>query len=212
MRAIERVLLSIVIGLLSFPSPLPSADFRVSDVAGLEAALAAAEGNGEEDAIVLAAGTYVGNFEYLPGSSESYSLSIRGHANAECLWQKKIPAGTYDVRLALPKEEPIAMGTFSVREPTISGVTPEHDVPGAILSIAGSFFTSKRPKVYLRNPITSADTKCKVVTWLMDATTGEGSLDCVVPELPPGDYQVILETRIGAGTWGGTFAVDAVIP
>ena len=63
---------------LGLPAPVSAAEFHVATAAQFRDALEAAEINGEDDIIYLAAGTYVGYFEYLPPDTEHKSLTIRG--------------------------------------------------------------------------------------------------------------------------------------
>jgi hypothetical protein len=53
-----------------------AATFCVSDAAGLHNALSQAASNGEDDAIRIVQGTYVGNFIY--ASTEAFGLTIEG--------------------------------------------------------------------------------------------------------------------------------------
>jgi hypothetical protein len=52
------------------------ADFCVSDATGLQAALAAAQSNGEDDTIKVVQGTYAGNFSYT--SDQGYGITMEG--------------------------------------------------------------------------------------------------------------------------------------
>src|SRR4030042_5039733 len=57
-----------------------AAIFNVTNVTGLQNALTAAQSNGQDDTINLAAGTYTlsSSLDYIPGESEAYSLTIQG--------------------------------------------------------------------------------------------------------------------------------------
>jgi hypothetical protein len=72
------VVLSLVMAavLYGLPEQVNAADFHVTTAAEFETALDAAENNGQDDTIYLAAGTYWGNFEYAP--QDGSSLVIRG--------------------------------------------------------------------------------------------------------------------------------------
>lgn len=72
-----RVLAVVLVGSLAalcWPVPVRAAEFHVSTAAELTAALAAAQSNGEDDTIVLAPGTYVGNFTYTPQDGKALTL------------------------------------------------------------------------------------------------------------------------------------------
>ncbi len=68
--------LGITAGLL--PQPVNAAEFHVDTAAEFQAALDAAENNGEDDVIYLAAGTYQGNFAY--AALDAKSLTVGGEA------------------------------------------------------------------------------------------------------------------------------------
>ena len=72
-RALAVVLL-VGLGALGWPAPVRAAEFHVSTAAELTTALLAARNNGEDDVIVLAAGTYVGNFQYTPSDGRALTL------------------------------------------------------------------------------------------------------------------------------------------
>ncbi len=62
-----------------FQSPAVAATFNVTDVAGLRSALLTAATNGEDDVIVLAAGTYAtGGTTFTFVTNETYSLTLLG--------------------------------------------------------------------------------------------------------------------------------------
>ncbi|MGC8837553.1 MAG: hypothetical protein ACP5UM_03955 [Anaerolineae bacterium] len=74
-RVLAMVLL-VGLGGLGWPAPAQAAEFHVGTAAELAAALGTAQTNGEDDIIVLAPGTYVGNFSYTLGDGKA--LTLRG--------------------------------------------------------------------------------------------------------------------------------------
>ena len=64
--------------LMTYSYPGTAAEFHVTIAVEFQDALTAAQSNGEDDTIYLAAGTYYGNFNYRPPSSEHKSLTITG--------------------------------------------------------------------------------------------------------------------------------------
>ena len=69
------------------------------------------------------------------------------------------------------------------------------------MTIQGSFFGTKKGKVTLGGK------SCKVLSWTMDATTGEGEIDFVVPKhLTPGANELKVTNAVGADTTN--FTVD----
>ena len=71
--AVASVLLLMALG---WPEAAWLAEIHVTTAAELVAALDSAESNGEDDVICLAAGTYTGNFAYIPGDGKA--LTLRG--------------------------------------------------------------------------------------------------------------------------------------
>lgn len=77
-RAISAVLI-LFLAAMCCQAPAMAGTFNVSDAAGLRAALSTAGANGEDDVIVLAAGTYAtGGTAFAFVTSESKSLTLQG--------------------------------------------------------------------------------------------------------------------------------------
>ncbi len=75
---IAAVALVLSLGMaLCLPQPASAAEFHVTTAAEFQVALDAAENNGEDDVIYLAAGTYKGHFAY-HSPTEHKSLTVRG--------------------------------------------------------------------------------------------------------------------------------------
>jgi hypothetical protein len=94
--------------------------------------------------------------------------------------------------------------SFTVMNPMITGVEPEHGSPDQTITIRGSFFGSKKGKVYL------GDNRCKVVakTWIMNGATGESEIQCVVPKkISSGNHDVKVINKVGTATLPGGFTV-----
>ncbi|MEN8150870.1 MAG: right-handed parallel beta-helix repeat-containing protein [Planctomycetota bacterium] len=66
----------LALGMLCLAAPALGAEFEVSDATGLTDALVVALTNGEDNVILLAAGTYKGNFVYR--TNDDRSITIRG--------------------------------------------------------------------------------------------------------------------------------------
>jgi hypothetical protein len=65
-----------MLSFLAFGAPARADDFHVTTAQELQSALTQAAGNGVADTIYLAAGYYIGNFNY--NSSEAFDLTVRG--------------------------------------------------------------------------------------------------------------------------------------
>ncbi|RLG62802.1 hypothetical protein DRO21_06930 [archaeon] len=70
------LLLAFLLGMMVAVQPALAAEFHVTNATEFQNALDKAENNGEDDIIYLAAGTYKGNFEYIPLDTEHKSLTI----------------------------------------------------------------------------------------------------------------------------------------
>ena len=96
--------------------------------------------------------------------------------------------------------DPVNAGSFSVMAPTIDDIPSNRCSIGGENVISGKFFSTKKPKVYLQNTVTSRKYRCKVSTFSMDPDTGESSLQFSVPNVPDldaGNYELILKTKTG---------------
>lgn len=117
------------------------------------------------------------------------------------LWTKKLAPGAYDLWV-LPKVKgaaAILLGPLAIMAPAID-VVPDHGAIGATIATQGRFFSSKKPKVYLRDAASGKKKGCKVVVWTMDDASGASTLSFVVPKVVPKTYELILVTGIGATT------------
>lgn len=124
-------------------------------------------------------------------------------------WTKKLPPDAYDLWVQ-PKTKgaaAILLGRLDIMPPWIATIA-ERGAVGATIAAQGRFFSSKKPKVYLRDPVTGKKKGCKVVGWTMDDTTGESTLGFVVPKLVPKAYELTLVTGVGS-TGPLAFTVDA---
>lgn len=118
----------------------------------------------------------------------------------QCQWKKRMVPGTYPLWVQIKEKgvNPIAVGTFGIMEPEVSGLSANTGAVGDNITVTGLWFTTK-PSVFLQDPGTLKKKKCKVVTPTMNATTGESSLVFEVPKLDPGDYMLIVMGKIGRG-------------
>ncbi len=116
----------------------------------------------------------------------------------QCQWKKKITPGAYPLWVQVKEKDaaPIPFGTFGIMEPEISGLSANNGAVGDSMTVTGLWLTTK-PNVYLQDPGTLKKKKCKVMTQTMNATTGESSLIFEVPKLDPGDYTLIVMSKVG---------------
>jgi hypothetical protein len=86
-------------------------------------------------------------------------------------------------------------------DPELAPLSPSSGSPGTEIAISGSFFSTKKGKVYLEDPSTGKIKKCKVTSWSMDSATGASELRFVVPKLSKsffaGTYQLVITNKVG---------------
>ena len=95
-------------------------------------------------------------------------------------------------------------GTFTLRGLvldellTSSGAYPEE------ITVTGKFFSTKKGKVYLYDPVTEKKKNCKVTDWKMNESTGISELTFAVPKpsksFPAATYQLKISNKIGPAT------------
>ncbi len=116
------------------------------------------------------------------------------------LWTKKVDPGVYNVEVR-PKDKNAATlihGTFEVAVPSAQGVAPGNGTPGNTATVSGRFFGSKKPRVFLTSGIgLSKLHKCRVQGYTMVPETGASEAAFVVPNLLPGLYDVIVQSKVG---------------
>jgi hypothetical protein len=123
-----------------------------------------------------------------------------------------LPAGAYAVTINPQpyKTHPLLILTsgFVVKNPEIVLMSSDHGIPGAGVTIAGSFFSTKKGKVYLEY-LDNGQTKkknCKVTYWYMDPTNGASEIGFIVPKLNSGGYTLKVTNKVG--TAQTAFTVD----
>lgn len=81
---------------------------------------------------------------------------------------------------------PSYFGGMSIELPLVGDIMPEPVAAGAQTTITGSYFGTKKPRVYV------GDVRAKVTLW------SDTSITIIVPPgLPPGDYFLDVESRAG---------------
>ncbi len=97
-------------GLTLFGAKASAVTFNVSDAAEFQAALTTAGSNGGDDEVVLAPGTYGGNFKYTAGESAALNIRAGGDGEERAVldgelraYVLKIVPGCYRVDLSLER-------------------------------------------------------------------------------------------------------------
>jgi hypothetical protein len=90
----------------------------------------------------------------------------------------------------------------SQSRPGIDSISPIQGSSGAEVTIFGDFFGIKKGKVTLGGE------NCKVLSWTMNASTGESEILIEVPKgLTPGIYDLSVTNLVGSDTMGGAFTI-----
>jgi hypothetical protein len=106
--------------------------------------------------------------------------------NIQASLKKTLPAGDYDVKIEPKVGEAIVIpGGFTILEPIIDSVEPPSGSTNDEITITGQFFGTKKGKVTLGGK------NCKVKTWRMNESTGQGEILFVVPRGVPAGPSVI---------------------
>jgi PKD repeat protein len=131
---------------------------------------------------------------------------------------KKVPRtmgpGTYDVTIIRKGKgiEPIVLeDAFSIMAPSIDLIDPDSGFPKDEVTITGSFFGTKKVKVYMDDGIRKKPKKCKVTSLTMDSNTGDSQLVILVPKkLAPGSgYDVTVTNKVGEDTLVDGFTITS---
>jgi 2',3'-cyclic-nucleotide 2'-phosphodiesterase (5'-nucleotidase family) len=123
-----------------------------------------------------------------------------------CEITKLLPLGLHEI-VVIPKEPkgaaPFAMGVpFTLAAPEILPFYLNSGVPGDQRVILGSYLGSKKGKVSL------GDKACKVLSWTMDAATGECEITFVVPKnMASGTYDITVTGKSGSATLVNGFTI-----
>ena len=110
--------------------------------------------------------------------------------------KKALSPGAHDLVLQ-PKEPkgtaPITLsGAFTIMAPDITSVVPNSGGEGAVITISGNYFGTRKGKVYV------GDQKCKVTSWTMSPVTGASTAKFIVhKKLGTGTYLLDVENKIG---------------
>ncbi len=115
-----------------------------------------------------------------------------------CQLTKDLHPGTYDVIIkpqARGSSPVVIANGFRVKGPEIDSISPTSGSIGDEVAIQGFFFGMKKGKVTLGGKT------CKVLSWTMDFTTGEGTIQAALPRgLGSGTQELEVTNKEGADT------------
>jgi len=140
-------------------------------------------------------------FEAKPGKWKKSKLKVLTWADGRvvCLFKRTLPPGAYPI-FCQPKGKglvPIMVGEMVVNGPDLSSASPKQASRGVLVTLTGTYFGTKKPKVFLVDSVTGKKKKAKVKRIGMDARTGASELDFVVPKLAAGTYVLRLVNKVG---------------
>jgi len=120
--------------------------------------------------------------------------------------------GAHDLTIMLKGKgaEPIVMeDAFSIMAPRIQSIEPTTGEANTEITITGSFFGTKKVKVYIDDGIRKKPKRCKVTSCTMDSKNGESELKVLVPKgLNPGMCDVTVVNKVGSHTYTEGFTID----
>ena len=129
-----------------------------------------------------------------------------------CILNKVPTEGTYDVTIKTNKASDIVSSNqFTVKAPKLDPLLVYHGSPDTNITVTGKFFSTKKGKVYLEDPLSGKKKSCKITEWFMNPESGRSSLTFVVPKLPRDfisglEYQLKITNKVG--TAQTIFTVD----
>ena len=96
---------------------------------------------------------------------------------------------------AIPGDE--EEDSFTVKAPQIESVHPSSGSVGSRITISGNYFGPNKSKVYLGYLSKGKPTKksCSILNW------SDEEIVFVVPNLPAGEYDVIVTNRVDSDRW-----------
>jgi hypothetical protein len=123
-----------------------------------------------------------------------------------CEINKTLPQGPHDVVIQRkdPKNAlPITYSqAFTLMAPKVEEVRPFRGPVKTSVLLLGTFFGTKKGKVYL------GDKRCKVLTWSMDGTTGESGILFIVPDkMSPEIYRLTVTNKMASVTQTDGFTI-----
>ncbi len=124
-----------------------------------------------------------------------------------CSVTKALPAGTYDVTIRPSgSAETTLPDAFDMKPPEIDNLDSYQGSAGEPVTITGDFFSTKKGRVYLEDPVSGVQKKCKVTAW------GMNSITFIVPKasksFPAGTYPLKVTNKVGTAEAPSDFAMD----
>jgi parallel beta-helix repeat protein len=103
-------------------------------------------------------------------------------------------------------------GTFALKNHVLDDLVDSSGAYPETITVTGKFFSTRKGKVYLYDPVTEKKKNLRVMDWKMNETTGVSELTFLVPKpskrFPAGPYQLKVVNRIGTATASKDFTLE----
>jgi hypothetical protein len=117
----------------------------------------------------------------------------------------------HPVTVVVNKASTTVDGTFTLRLPVLDDLVTTSGTYKDAITVTGKFFSTKKGKAYLMDPITGKKKNLKVASWQMDEQTGISEFTFIVPKtsksFPPKTYHLIMGNKVGQATTTPEFTV-----
>ena len=117
----------------------------------------------------------------------------------------------HPVTVVVNKASTTVDGTFTLRLPVLDDLATTSGTYKDAITVTGKFFSTKKGKAYLMDPITGKRKNLKVASWQMDEQTGISEFTFIVPKtsksFPPKTYHLIIGNKVGQAATTPEFTV-----
>jgi hypothetical protein len=117
----------------------------------------------------------------------------------------------HPVTVVVNKASTTVDGTFTLRLPVLDDLATTSGTYKDAITVTGKFFSTKKGKAYLMDPITGKKKNLKVASWQMDEQTGISEFTFIVPKtsksFPPKTYHLIIGNKVGQAATTPEFTV-----
>ncbi|MBP6973896.1 MAG: SBBP repeat-containing protein, partial [Syntrophorhabdus sp.] len=117
----------------------------------------------------------------------------------------------HPVTVVVNKASTTVDGTFTLRRPVLDDLATASGTYKDAITVTGKFFSTKKGKAYLMDPITGKKKNLKVASWQMNEQTGISEFTFIVPKtsksFPAKTYHLIMGNKVGQAATTPEFTV-----
>ncbi|HQM27317.1 MAG TPA: SBBP repeat-containing protein, partial [Syntrophorhabdus sp.] len=117
----------------------------------------------------------------------------------------------HPVTVVVNKASTTVDGTFTLRLPVLDDLATTSGTYKDAITVTGKFFSTKKGKAYLMDPITGKRKNLKVASWQMNEQTGISEFTFIVPKtsksFPAKTYHLIMGNKVGQAATTPEFTV-----